>query len=443
MAIAPEVARYLGRKYGRRLVGDYDPEDPLGDAKPAPVATPQDSGDELATPEEMRPPAPPVPGGLKVSDGPDMEPDGDPDDSAHLAMLATASRPPLRTAPTPDESWGTYGDAKGLSAARASDRDSMLATMLQRAGRQVISGLTRTPEAETIAAPADAEKRYLGAQAAKREAMLKALKDAREGRVADADVELKLAETEKARRLPMAPAAKPGEAPWHEELARANLDLRKKELDALGGRRAAGAAEKAKKEAVAVASASMPFDDGSLDPKPGTSVGQGIEKLREHAGLYNAALGAMDDYIGSLKAFVTHPSPGLRSEVLAKASTVGGAMNTANGQGAMSKDEHTQRMSDLGAPGATSDTIAALIDKGLGNDEAAAQAMLRRAMAARAAVKAAGIAKFKPSNYEFHGKAAAASGGEEKVVVSNGKETVRIPAARLKDAERDGFRRIQ
>lgn len=178
MAIAPEVARYLGRKYGRRLVGDYDPEDPLGEAMPA-------------------------------SDGPDAEPDADADDSAHLAALATASRPPVRTAPAPDESWGTYGDAKGLSQARASDRESLLAEMFQRAGRQMISGLTRTKEADTIAAPADAEKRFLSAQAMRREAALKAMADARAGRAADADVELKLAEAEKARRLPVAPAAKP------------------------------------------------------------------------------------------------------------------------------------------------------------------------------------------------------------------------------------------
>lgn len=222
MALPSAVARALGAKYGRRLVGDYDPEDPLGEAPPAPsydVAvgpisinsrTPSmDGGDELAAPEEMRPPAPLVPGGFKASDGPDTEPDGDPDDSAHLAMLATASRPAVRSAPTPDESWGTYGEAKGLSQARASDRESMLANMLQRAGRQIIGGLTRTAEADTIAAPVDAEKRYLSAQAMRREAALKALKDARDGRVADADVELKLAEADKARRLPMAPVAKP------------------------------------------------------------------------------------------------------------------------------------------------------------------------------------------------------------------------------------------
>jgi len=247
MALPSNIARTLGAKYGRRLVGDYDPNDPLGDAPAAPqydVAvgpisinsrTPADGGgDELAAPEEMRPPLPPVPGGFKVSDGPDAEPDADADDSAHMAMLATASRPPVRTAPVPDESWGAYGDAKGLSQARASDRESMLAEMFQRAGRQMISGLTRTPEAATVAGPADAEKRFLSAQAMRREAALKALKDAREGRVADADVELKLAEADKARRLPVAPVAKPD----HFAEEEANKDRRQKEALAAAETRA-------------------------------------------------------------------------------------------------------------------------------------------------------------------------------------------------------------
>jgi len=48
MALPSAVARALGAKYGRRLVGDYDPEDPLGEVKaPPPVdAPPQETGDE-------------------------------------------------------------------------------------------------------------------------------------------------------------------------------------------------------------------------------------------------------------------------------------------------------------------------------------------------------------------------------------------------------------
>ncbi len=419
MAIAPEVARYLGRKYGRRLVGDYDPEDPLGEAMPAPVAPPQDTGDELATPEEMRPPAPPVPGGLKVSDGPDMEPDGDADDSAHLATLATASRPPLRTAPTPDESWGTYGDAKGLSAARASDRDSMLATMLQRAGRQVISGLTRTPEAETIAAPADAEKRYLGAQAAKREAMLKALKDAREGRVADADVEFKLAEAEKARRLPVAPAAKPD----HFSEEEANKDRRLRESLSAAEQRAriaASAAAKAKEdgkqlpatvaEGLGDSTAAAMEAEKTLDSFNRLGMAGAVAKMS------GAATDALDLRSTDAAQYLAEIRPAIQ------------AVGTILEGGKLAAGDEVKYRKMFPQAGDTPQQAAAKVEG------------IKRILAEKSGQRTQALGA---AGYKVPKSAVPASGGDDKVVVSNGKETVRIPAARLKDAERDGFRRVQ
>lgn len=417
MALPSAVARMLGAKYGRRLVGDYDPNNPLGDTPAAPqydVAvgpisinsrTPADGGgDQLATPEEMRPPAPLVPGGFKASDGPDTEPDGDPDDSAHLAMLATASRPAVRSAPTPDESWGTYGEAKGLSQARASDRESMLANMFQRSGRQLIGGLTRTAEADTIAAPVDAEKRYLSAQAMRREAALKALKDAREGRVADADVELKLAEADKARRLPMVPAPKP---PKDDSLGQDRLALEREKWE---WAKAHPKAPKPPPPGQTPESLSVPFDSGSFEPRAGTSLDkESVRKARGDASLYSAAIAGMDDYAKALEDFAAHPSVAGRSALRAKVGVVAGALNTAAGQGAMSKDEYAQRVADLGVPGATPDTLAALMDKATGDDPAAAKAILGRVRSVRAATKAATIGRLKPYNYEFRDSSPQAS----------------------------------
>jgi len=418
MALPSAVARALGAKYGRRLIGDYDPEDPLGEAPPAPsydVAvgpisinsrTPaSDGGDELATPEEMRLPPPPVPGGFKVSDGPDKEPDGDPDDSAHLAMLATASRPAVRSAPTPDESWGTYGEAKGLSQARASDRESMLANMFQRAGRQLIGGLTRTPEADTIAAPVDAEKRYLSAQQMRREAALKALKDARDGRVADADVELKLAEADKARRLPMAPVAKP---PKDDSLGQDRLALDREKWEWAKAHPHV-AAPKPPPPGSNPESLSVPFDSGSFEPRAGTSLDkESLRKLRNDLSLHSQTLSGLDDYSKTLNDFAAHPSAETRAAAMAKIGAVAGALNAANHQGAMSKDEYAQRVADLGAPGATMETLEGMLQKAMGNDPGAVQTMLRRVNAVRASMKAGATGLAKPYNYEFRDRAPAA-----------------------------------
>ena len=437
MALPSHIARALGTKYGRRLVGDYDPNDPLGDAPAAPqydVAvgpisinsrTPADGGgDELAAPEEMRPPLPPVPGGFKVSDGPDAEPDADADDSAHMAALATASRPPARTAPAPDESWGTYGDAKGLSQARASDRESILAEMFQRAGRQMISGLTRTPEAATVAGPADAEKRFLSAQAMRRDAALKALKDAREGRVADADVELKLAEADKARRLPVAPVAKPDHFAddWRNRFDLAD----KNNAEAL--RRARIAASAAPKNADAKDEQSIQELAKRNDDAATTAAA--MQRLREKVAGLNDIPG-----VGKVDALLpdfVQSTEGLDIQNEAR-SLVDTLLKMQSGAG-VSNQERANKYKQYGIGG---------------SDERAFRLGLDRLNADLGAAMKAKEAGFKPSVVETYRKRGG-TGAEDlpkvapaaKVTVSNGKETLRIDPADLADAERDGYRRL-
>jgi hypothetical protein len=397
MALPSAVARALGAKYGRRLIGDYDPEDPLGEA----------------------PPAPPVPGGAAVYDGPDNEPDGDPDDSAHLAMLATASRPAVRSAPTPDESWGTYGEAKGLSQARASDRESMLANMFQRAGRQLIGGLTRTPEAETIAAPVDAEKRYVSAQAMRREAALKALKDAREGRVADADVELKLAEADKARRPVAAPRVPPDH--FNERLA---FDADQKEKDRIA----------AEKRARIAAAAGLKRADAAGDGQKMTA-GQ-VDDL--------TALDLADEAINNLEKAYKEKASGLGSSV---ASIIPGtAANTYDadllaGAKTIGKGIEGSRMTD-----ADMTTYHGMMPKPTDSNEKAAEkiATLRGLARAKriATERSLKAANFKTPESVGQTKTDVTTqrpGGTVSVVRASDGVTIQIPADKVEAARKRGL----
>jgi hypothetical protein len=190
---------------------------------------------------------------------------------------------------------------------------------------------------------------------------------------------------------------------------------------------------------------SIPFAGGALAYRGGGKPREDDRKeVQKVASLYGSAINGMDDLGRALDEFARNPSPETKDNVAAKAHVVGGHLNTASGQGAMSKDEAQAMSAALGTDILSPTGFQAFVQKFIGNDAKAAATLTRKLRAVRETARTSALGKVKAYNYDLGSGSGAGGGGSPgKVKVSNGKESFLIDAADVADAERDGFKAVR
>ncbi|MBK7865222.1 MAG: hypothetical protein IPJ65_42815 [Archangiaceae bacterium] len=131
-------------------------------------------------------------------------------------------------------------------------------------------------------------------------------------------------------------------------------------------------------------------------------------EVQKVASLYGSALAGMDDLGTALEDFARNPSPATKDNVASKAQVVSGHLNTAAGQGAMSKDEAAAMSAALGTDVLSPTGFQAFFQKVVGGDDTkAAQTLTRKLKSVRQTAKASALGKIRAYNYDADG----ASGG--------------------------------
>lgn len=149
---------------------------------------------------------------------------------------------------------------------------------------------------------------------------------------------------------------------------------------------------------------SIPFAGGELRyTGKGTPREDDRKEAQKVASLYGAAIAGMDDLGQAIQDFAAHPGADTKDAVASKARLTAGHLNTAFGQGAMSKDEADAMAQTLGADFRNAAGFQALIDKVVGDDPAAAATLVRKLKAARTNTKASALAKAKAYRYDMTG----------------------------------------
>jgi hypothetical protein len=145
---------------------------------------------------------------------------------------------------------------------------------------------------------------------------------------------------------------------------------------------------------------SIPFAGTELKyTGKGTPRSDDVDKAQATASLYGAAISGMNDLEKSMDAFAKNPSVDTRDAVIAKTQAVSGHLNTAAGQGAMSKDEKAEMEKALGVNILTPGGVQAIVDRLTGNDAQAAADMTRRLQAVRQSTRAAALGKLEPYHF--------------------------------------------
>lgn len=160
----------------------------------------------------------------------------------------------------------------------------------------------------------------------------------------------------------------------------------------------------------------------------GTPRAEDVNEAQKTSALYGAAIDGMDDLGSKIDAFAKNPSPATKDAVASAARIVGGHLNTAFGQGAMSKDEADAMSQVLGSDMRSAAGVQAFIDKITGDDAEAAKALTRKLKAARESTKASALGKLKA--YRF---APSGSGDTVQMKFPNGK-TIAVPRGDVEEA---------
>jgi len=381
------------------LAQKMDPAAPLPAVKPAAGGPTYAPGAESALPEMM---------GLARGDRP-VEPTRY---SGGLEVDRGPVAPPVRT------------KADELAEAEQADADARFRSGMGLAARQLVGGLTRTPVSQGLGAPPSRVPEARRTAEERRKAIEEAVRQKRQGALDKSRLALESAQTQRALREPEAKPVRDPEnlTAYQRELVSArerDQKLRETEIarktDAATARKEAGASA-----AASLKQQSIPFAGGSFRLKPGARYDKQLhtEAVR-NSGLWNKAVRGMDDLEASIAAFAANPSPANKDAVTAKVNGVGGALNTAQGQGAMSIDEKRAMAEALGTDLGTTAGAQAFMETLFGDPKAAGVTMTRRARAARQSAVEMAKGMLESSNYDWQPPSAPAGNQPEKAATVN------------------------
>lgn len=339
-----------------------------------------------------------------------------------------------------------------LAMARAEDRRARQRMAMERGGRELVAGITRTTPQSTIAQPTDAVKQLLALRAQQRAAETAAgnrtmgerkltFAEQEAKRKADAAEQERIRrgerqeeldkrhETERAQNLDLSERrldASRDNAAANRELARAGLSLRREEADVKQE-------DRANKEAAGA----IPLFDSSFSLAPGLSDSE-RGKAREVAGLWNAADSATGELERALQAYVANPSRATAAAAQSAVATASTSLNAALGQGAMAEAEARRMQETLGAD-LFSPAGAQAVVESLAGDPKAGSLLLTRLRSARETNRAAARGRLRT----YSAPSGASTSGGGKVRVSNGQQTFEVDAGDVAAAEADGFKRVR
>lgn len=337
--------------------------------------------------------------------------------------------PPSRVAMAPKvvDVPGTADEDMELAYSRAQDNEARQRMAMERGGRELVAGLTRTQAQPVTQRPVDAvmqlyarrkdadaqrhQQNMERAAAGKtdfdtKEAARKAALEAQQ-RKEDLD------EREKDNaRADRSIDASVDNAEATRELARSNYGIKKEEHDA----------KKQERDEKASASA-VPFLGGTLSLTPGLSDTE-RSQARTAAGMWNAADDAVANFQKTLEEFARAPSIESKGRVSAALRTASSAFNSAIGGGAMSADEARAMSEALGADLLTPSGLQALTETVFGDNGKAAATISNRVRAARQANRAAALGRLKTYGSFTDGQTlaqAGTAGGPQRKTLKDGR----------------------
>ncbi len=362
-------------------------------------------------------------------------PEPSPDDVEQARQMLEAS-PAVAAAAKPEQApLVDHRDEDELYDAQEADRKSRLTAGIELAGRQLVGGITQTPVGQGIGANPSQVPAAQAAIKSRSERAAEAIRLKRQGvqddRQAQMDastLDLHASEAEKNRRLPV--VGKSTElTPYQSAILEdhdldrdaRNKDRARKEAEAKAkSDRARGIlADKKKAAGEAAEGLNIPFAGGMFRPRSGAKVDKQIAKeASDKASLYNSAISGIDDFASALGEYAANPGAETRDAVVAKANGVGGALNTAQGQGAMSEGEKKEMAAALGVNVLSPAGIEAFAQSLTGGDKGeAAKTITRRARAVRASMIKMAEGNLKSKNFDFEpGKSAAPASEAKKPV---------------------------
>lgn len=324
---------------------------------------------------------------LQTATAPAVMPRGD---DYGIPDAAAFARQRPAAAPAPAAPVNPYADAE------EADRLANNRRVLETAGRQLLSGLTRTPQQDVLAQPGTAVQ---SRKAEERQARLDAIK-AFEAQTQAGFLDLK-----------RNPAAKP----TTEKPADPLLEDRRALLRAQTAKLLAPPKSTGKGAAAPTAPDEVPFGDdtfvysGSADtPKDVRLVG--AKAVREKASQWNTALAGMDSLEEALTEFVKNPTLQNKARLYAPALSAAGAVNSAIGQGAMSEAEKQAQFQALGINSTDPASLSAWVERAFGDDAKAREEMLSRVKGAKALAKRSVANAAQPYGYKPRGATAAPAG---------------------------------
>lgn len=166
----------------------------------------------------------------------------------------------------------------------------------------------------------------------------------------------------------------------------------------------------------------IPFDGGILKARTKGLGDTAVNKVREEAGLYNAALTGMGSLEQALTEYVAKPSLATKANVESRLQATATSLNAAYGQGAMADSERRNIAEALGADVMSPTGVAAVLNVFSGDDpKTAGSLLLSRIRAAKDITKQTSRARFKAYQYDYQPPAApspsnaAAGGGDSSV----------------------------
>lgn len=320
-------------------------------------------------------------------------------DASNDIPVAAPQRKPLSPKPVPQVGYGAPPDAPPATAnnvkmpaaptmapraalsdedmARSADADSRMRRALEVAGRQMVEGLsTRKYDGPVLTEVTDETGKLQSRKDKLHAEALRKLETDRNQFNADRSYGLAV-DKDKADRERQAK-----EDEWRKSEKDQDQEIAKANNEALMGFRGLTAglavkeskrkdAEKADKDAAR----DVKFDKGVLTLKPGLS-DTDTNRAREKVSLWNAALTGMDDLEKHLLSIVADPSRASEADLRGRVGTVSTALNTAQGQGAMSEGEGKRIADTLGADLRSAKGVEAVIASLMGKNPAEAAKVL-------------------------------------------------------------------
>lgn len=277
------------------------------------------------------------------------------------------------------------------SKAMRADWDNRSSQALERAGRELVAGLTRTQVAPTSEWDTGHFARFVADQerAAQREG--RATQARLAGQKIDFDAKeaaRKAATDEQQRKEDLAERVKDNDR------ADRGIDATNRLADSnFGIRREEAEAKKQERADKAGPGSTVPLFGGTLMLSKGLDDTQ-RGKAFDVAGLWNGADKAVENFQGALESFARDPNPTTKGAMEAALRTASSAFNSAIGGGAMSRDEAVAMSDAMGADILSPTGVAAIAQSLFGDDPSKAAATIStRVKAARQANRATALGR--------------------------------------------------